>query len=147
MVADARHRLHYLQSRPKDWPAFFAAAAADPALREGLELAAELVIRHDLAWLTGRPERLRRVTTRWLVRYGLPASPLHMRRSGDFRPAREMKLEVVGGLARAGPIGLVVDDDPQVTEALAAAGISVRLADWVPYAEPLQTGQERDGRT
>jgi len=147
VVADVRHRLHHLQSRPKNWPAFFAAAAADPALEAGLHLAAELAATHELGWLTGRPERLRRVTTEWLVEYGLPPSPLRMRRSGDFRPAREMKLEVIRHLAGEAPIGLVVDDDPLVVEALASAGIPVLLADWVPYAEPLRTGQERDGRT
>ena len=36
VVADVRHRLHFLQRRPKDWPGFFAAAADDPGLAEGI---------------------------------------------------------------------------------------------------------------
>jgi hypothetical protein len=34
-----------------------------------------------------------------------------------------------------------------VVAAIEAAGLPVRLADWVPYAETLRQGQESDGRT
>src|SRR5262245_49979 len=32
VVADAGHRLHLVERRPRDWDAFFAAAADDPPL-------------------------------------------------------------------------------------------------------------------
>ena len=35
VLADVRHRLHHLQSRPQRWNAFFLAADADPLLEEG----------------------------------------------------------------------------------------------------------------
>src|SRR5262245_40046635 len=59
VVADVRHRLHHLNRRPKDWGRFFASAARDPALTEGVELAREYAQTHVLVWLTGRPEHLR----------------------------------------------------------------------------------------
>lgn len=147
MVADVRHRLHHLESRPKNWSAFFAGAASDPALPEGVELARDLATSHDIVWLTGRPERLRRVTIEWLRRQGLPVEPLHMRGNADYRPARQAKLAVVKALAAERIVAVVVDDDPSVVTALAAAGITVRMADWVPYRAALREGQERDGRT
>ncbi len=147
VVADVRHRLHHLESRPKNWPAFFAGAAADPPLPEGVDLARELATSHDIVWLTGRPERLRRVTAEWLRRHALPVEPLHMRGNKDYRPARETKLAVVRGLAQERTVAMVVDDDPAVVSALQAAGISVVMADWLPYREALREGQEREGRT
>jgi hypothetical protein len=147
VVADVRHRLGHLESRPKDWKAFFAGAADDPPLPEGVELARQLSVEHDIVWLTGRPERLRRLTAHWLRSHDLPSSPIHMRRGGDYRPARVTKLAVLRELAATRSIAVVVDDDPAVVAALAAAGLPVRLADWIPYGDTLQKGQERDGRT
>ena len=88
VVADVRHRLRHVESRPKDWPAFFGAADRDPPLRRGLEvvasaLAAELTV----VWLTGRPEWTRATTARWLDRHGMPGGPLNMRPAHDRRPA------------------------------------------------------------
>lgn len=147
VVADVRHRLHHLESKPKNWPAFFAGAAADPPLPTGIDLARALVAEHDIVWLTGRPERLRRVTTEWLAQQDLPVEPLHMRRNDDFRPARQTKLEVVERLAVKRTVAMVVDDDPAVVSALERSGIAVLLADWVPFGRALRQGQELEGRT
>lgn len=147
VVADVRHRLHHLASRPKNWDAFFAGAAADPPLARGVELASRLSADHDVVWLTGRPERLRQVTGDWLLHQELPAGPLHMRANGDFRPAREIKLAVLFSLAATRSIAIMVDDDPAVVTWVGAAGVPTQLADWVPYDGGLRTAQERDGRT
>lgn len=147
VVADVRHRLHFLDSRPKDWSGFFAAAGDDTPLAEGVALAREALQTYDLAWLTGRPERLRAVTERWLADLDLPSAPLVMRRNRDFRPARLAKREELRSLATGRQVAMVVDDDPEVIEALAAAGYPTRLAEWVPRPSPLRTAQDRDGRT
>ena len=147
VVADVAHRLHHLDRKPKDWRAFFAAAADDPVLEPGLLLARELAAEHELVYLTGRPEHLRRTTTRWLERHGLPPGRLLMRGRGDFRPARTTKLEVVRSLASTGTVAVVVDDDPDVVAALRGAGIPVVHATWAVRSAPLHSAQERDGRT
>jgi phosphoglycolate phosphatase-like HAD superfamily hydrolase len=144
VVADVRHRLHHLDSR--DWPAFFAAADGDPLLAEGAALAADLAARHDIVWLTGRPEWLRDVTAAWLDRHELPPGDLHLRPSGDYRPAPRFKLGVLRRLAPRG-IAAVVDDDEQVVETARSAGFPAVLADWVPRAATLRRAQDRDGRT
>src|SRR5512135_3195271 len=147
VVADVRHRLHHLRRRPRDWDAFFAAATDDPPLGPGLHLVATLLADHDVVWLTGRPERLREVTQGWLADRGLPAGPLLMRRDGDRRPARIVKLSRLRRLARTRRVGVVVDDNPEVVAALRADGWPVVLADWVAYDAALRGAQEREGRT
>jgi len=88
VVADARHRLHLIQGKPRRWDEFFAAAGDDPPLADGVALVRELADDHEIRWLTGRPERNRRLTATWLAAQGLPTEPLLMRPDRDFRPAR-----------------------------------------------------------
>jgi hypothetical protein len=147
VVADVRHRLHHVARRPKNWAAFFAAAAADPPLVVGIALAREWASEHDLVWLTGRPEHLRAVTERWLADHDLPVGRLVMRPAQDRRPANIFKVEQLRRLSREADIAVVVDDDPEVVARLTAGGWPAYLADWVPYTETLRAAQEREGRT
>ena len=147
VVADVRHRLHLLESRPKRWAEFFAGAADDPPLAAGVDLVRELAADHDVVWLTGRPERTRALTERWLAEHVLPDRPLLMRPDRDFRPARLTKREQLRRLRRRGDVAVVVDDDPEVVATLTEDGFPVRLADWLPHPSTLRTAQERDGRT
>jgi uncharacterized HAD superfamily protein len=72
VVADVRHRVHYLQTRPKAWDQFFAAADADPAHPEGLAVVARLADDHEIVFVTGRPDQLRDGTVAWLETHGSP---------------------------------------------------------------------------
>lgn len=147
VVADVRHRLHHIESRPKDWPAFFAAADADPPLAEGVARVRALQDDHDVVYLTGRPDHLRRATEEWLERNGISGTKLLMRRRGDFRPARVTKAEELRRLGRTRTVAVVVDDDPEVCDALRSAGWPVEQATWVPHSRTLRAAQEREGRT
>lgn len=151
VVADVRHRLHHLTGRPKNWRAFFAAAAQDPPHPEGLEVVRTLARDHDIIYLTGRPEHLRAATVEWLDRHGIGGHELVMRRADDRRPAAVVKVELLRRLARTRTIGVVVDDDDQVLAAVAAAGFTTFPARWERRAESqddaLRSAQERDGRT
>lgn len=147
VLADVRHRLHHLDRRPKDWDAFFAGAAEDPPLDEGLKLAGELGAGHELVYVTGRPERCRSDTEGWLRRHGLPPGRVVMRSDGDRRPARIVKSAVLAGLARTAAVAVVVDDDPEVCAALRAAGHPVREARWMDASPVLREAQEDQGRT
>ena len=145
VVADVRHRLHHL-ARGNAWDEFFDEADADPLLTEGARLVAELEVQHEIVWLTGRPEWLRGVTSRWLSAHGLPGDELHMRPWGDYRPARLYKLAVLRELAPRG-VAALVDDDDEVVQAALDAGFPAFLADWVPRERVLRRAQDRDGRT
>ena len=147
VVADVRHRLHFIEGKPRQWDRFFAAADRDPPLHEGVALVKELATDHDVVWLTGRPERTRRATRTWLAVQGLPTEPLIMRPNRDFRPARVTKRDELRTLQAHRTIAVVVDDDPQVLELLAADGFPTRHADWLPRTAPLHDAQESDGRT
>jgi phosphoglycolate phosphatase-like HAD superfamily hydrolase len=146
VVADVRHRLHHLEARPKDWGRFFRAAGDDPPLAEGLALVADLRERHEIVWLTGRPDWLRETTRNWLDTFGLPDGELFMRPGADRRPARLYKLGVLRQLSGR-EIAAFIDDDSEVVDAARAAGYPAVLADWAGRAPALREAQDRLGRT
>jgi hypothetical protein len=147
VVADVRHRLHHLEQRPQDWRAFFAGARHDPPLDVGLDTVRRLAEVYEIVYLSGRPEYIRRDTERWFREHDLPRGPLHLRPRGDYRPAYQMKLEVLRRLQRTAPVQVVVDDDPIVLDAIRSAGFDVLPATWMGEAPALLEAQERDGRT
>ena len=136
VLADVRHRLHHVEGRPKDWDRFFAAAADDPPLETGVQLARASAQDCDVVYLTGRPERCRADTLAWLDRHGVPAGPLSMRRGRDFRPSRVAKLELLRRLAKGRTVAVAVDDDPLVCDAYERAGYPVLRATWMTQAPP-----------
>ncbi|WP_377268166.1 hypothetical protein [Peterkaempfera sp. SMS 1(5)a] len=146
-LADTSHRLHFLDRRPRDWAAFFAAAPQDPPLPRGVELALAGTEEYETVYLTGRPERCRRDTVDWLARHNLPDGRLLMRRGQDRRPARVTKPELLKRLARGRVVALVVDDDRLVCEAYRRAGFRVVEADWAAAEPLLEEAQEEQGRT
>ncbi|MFF0745982.1 hypothetical protein ACFYVL_36875 [Streptomyces sp. NPDC004111] len=146
-LADSSHRQRFLERRPRDWNAFFAAAPQDPPLAEGVALALRSAEECEVVYLTGRPERCRRDTETWLSRHGLPEGRIWMRSDNDRRPARLTKLEVLRKLAREREVRVLVDDDAQVCEAAERAGFTVVRARWTASSQVLRDAQERDGRT
>ena len=148
VLADVRHRLKYVESRPKDWDRFFDSAIDDEPLAEGLATVRRLVeAGHEVVFLTGRPLRCRADTETWLRRHGLGTHRLLMRREGDRRPARLVKRDELRRLARGREVAVVVDDDPEVCAALNADGWPVMVADWMSRPEALHVAQEKEGRT
>ena len=147
VLADVRHRLHHLESRPKNWDGFFNAAVDDPPLEQGIELCLESAKDCEVVYVTGRPERCRQDTLAWFRRHGLPEGTLSMRGEGDRRPARMAKPQLLRRLARGRTVAVVVDDDLQVCAAYEQAGWRVLRATWMDAAPVLTEAQESEGRT
>lgn len=151
VLADVRHRLHHLTGRRKDWDAFFDAAPQDPLHPEGKAVVEQLRPDHEVVYLTGRPERCRADTERWLAQHGLDGHDLVMRSGRDRRPAAVVKVETIARRYPDRRVAVVVDDDERVAAAMRAAGHPVLHADWEQrLAEAdaaLEAAQEEEGRT
>ena len=151
VVADVRHRVHFVEQRPKDWQRFFAAAADDEPHAEGLAIVERLAMDHEVVFLTGRPEHLRAATVSWLAEHGLHEHPVYMRPEGDRGPSARFKVRTLRDLARGRLVGVVVDDDPFVIEAMRDAGYVTWHADWevrdAAEEASLIEAQEIEGRT
>ncbi|MET7282632.1 HAD family acid phosphatase [Kribbella sp. NPDC005582] len=149
-LSDTSRRIHYLERKPKDWDSFFAEAKDDAVLDEGLAVAGTLAADHEIVYLTGRPERLRRDTLKWLKDNGFPEGTIYMRRNTDRRAGAQMKLDRLKRLSAERPVAVLVDDDLKVCAAAEKAGYTVMRADWGldPETQPtLFEAQETEGRT
>jgi len=152
VLADTRHRMHFLATRPKNWDGFFAAAVHDPVYDEGLAIARAAVEQgRAVVYLSGRPERTRDDTLSWLRSNDAPEGEVFLRPEGDRRPARAVKLAELRRLGRRYRLDVLVDDDPEVVRAVRAARpplvTEVVLAAWQPYGAELHWAQETEGRT
>jgi len=149
-LSDTSRRIHFLAKKPKDWDSFFAHAKEDAVLEEGLAVATTLAADHEIVYLTGRPERLRRETLKWLKDNDFPDGTVYMRGNTDRRPSVLMKLGRLKRLAEVRPVAVLVDDDVKVIAAAEKAGYTVMRADWGLDDETQPTlfeAQESEGRT
>jgi hypothetical protein len=153
VLADVRHRVHWVERRPKKWVDFFQAAPDDGLLDGGRDhMAAALASGLDIMYLTGRPEWCRRDTVQWLAQHNLPSAPLHMRPDDDHRAARFYKLEIAQSLAAEHEIVEIIDDDSAVVALLRGNGFTVIHATWMDGGTNgvdaiLREAQEVEGRT
>ncbi|MCX6433200.1 MAG: hypothetical protein NTX29_10575 [Actinobacteria bacterium] len=125
VLADASHRQHHVDQRPKDWSAFFAEVGADEVIDRGRELVGEMAGDHVIVLLSGRPESTRADTEAWLAREGIHFSSLILRPDRDHSPAADFKAGALAAIGAPDVIGLVVDDDETVVYRLAGLGYRV----------------------
>lgn len=147
VLADVRHRVHFLERLLPDWRSFFAEAVNDPSHPEGIALVREAEQECEVVYLTGRPEWCRADTEAWLTAHDLPAGQLAMRRNGDHRPARKAKPQLLETLAAGRTVAVVVDDDLEVCDAYERLGLTVLRATWAPRSDALARAQEDEGVT
>lgn len=122
VLADASHRQHFVESRPKDWDAFFAAVGEDVVIERGVALLREYQQRDRIVLLSGRPESTRADTQAWLERHDIDVERLVLRANRDFRKAAVAKADLVHGIGDPAEVSIVVDDDENVVESLTGMG-------------------------
>lgn len=136
VLADTRHRDHYIRHQPKQWGPYFANMFGDVPWQQGQDLYADLrAARVDIIYLTGRNENYRPMTLDWLLRndFGLQHE-LKMRPIHNHLPLPKFKAEVI--LWTQVDISvtdiLVIDDDPAVVSAAEDLGTQTFQALWQP---------------
>lgn len=113
--ADVRHRLHFIQSSPKNWPAFFDACSGDAPIEHIRRLINNLSLTAWIVFVSGRVERTREATTKWLrdhqFFYATGDISLYMRADGDFRDDTIVKRELLDRLRADGWQPIMAFDD------------------------------------
>lgn len=113
-IADLSHRLHYIQSEPRDYEAFFRAQLYDSPIIPIIRHVRTLSEDHDIVMMSGRPDSHANKTVHWLQEHlCVNYVGLLMRRAGDHRPDDMVKEELLNTLPKE-RIVLVIDDRPSV---------------------------------
>lgn len=101
-IADLTHRLHHIKDaagvplKAPNWDAFFDDCYDDEPIEKVWAVVHSLhEAGHDIIFLSGRSDRVRNLTTRWLQQYCLFNFWLYMRKNGDHRPDNQVKPELL----------------------------------------------------
>lgn len=130
-LADCSQRLHHIQKSPPDWDSFFAETEKDEPIAEMCGLAFTLMrVRVLILFCTGRPEKTREATVRWLAGCALmpnledDGKRVFMRKDGDHRPDDVVKAELLEEMKDEGyePI-MVFEDRKRVVDMWRSKGI------------------------
>ena len=123
-LADSSHRIHYLRENPKNWDSFFDEKIVfeDPPIRAVADLVRAIRPFYVIVIATGRPERLRSVTTEWLVRYKIEFDVMLMREDDDRIDDDVLKIRMaeVFPLDR---IAFAIEDRNRIVKAYREKGI------------------------
>jgi len=122
-LADVSERLHHIKKKPKDWDAFFKGIPQDKAIRSMVRLC-NILYESGIQILlcTGRREKDRAETVKWLAQQGVNYHELILRPDGDRRSDVIVKREMLAGLDRS-KILFVVEDRSGVVEMWRSEGL------------------------
>lgn len=129
VLANCEHRLHYIQGETKDYDKFYADEAIDhdwPIQEHGGTFIAGLQNAYAgrIVFCTGRPERTRKSTAKWLEQwYGVENPEMLMRKNHDFRPAPIVKSEAIKKYSETHEYDacICIDDVKENTQAMVDA--------------------------
>lgn len=116
-LADLTHRRHYVQTKPANWEAFRLAADRDTLIEPVAVAQRALLQTNNMILCTGRMEKERELTERWLLRHDIFFDRLYMRATNDTRPDFVIKEELLDRILADGfkPV-LAFDDRKQVVD-------------------------------
>ena len=97
-LCNSQHRMHFIESKPKNWDAFYESASKDQP-NEWAKSIVDIYSRHTdfcILFVTGRPYRYYSPTMDWILRYfpQFCTANLFMRKNGDFRVDTIVKKEI-----------------------------------------------------
>lgn len=116
-LADCSHRVKYVDGSLgyKDWDKFYGLCGEDKPIEDVCRIFRE--IGYDIICVTGRTEKYRDKTEKWLIDNDLPCSCLFMRPDGDHRPDYVLKREIYEKQIKDDCVVLgVFEDRTQVVE-------------------------------
>lgn len=135
-IADTRHRLHFIQGKPKDWISFFDAMDTDAPHTYVITLLQALSSTYPILLATGRPETHRDMTQAWLQQHSVPNSLLTMRKAGDYRSDVVVKKEMLVEIRKTYDPLLSIDDRPEVIQMWRNNDVPCLSVDNSPWFDP-----------
>lgn len=122
-LADNKHRQSLVQTAPKQWDEFFKLCEFDSVIEPVAEVVRSMNRDHHILIVTGRPERYRESTVRWLRKHNVPFWSLYMREDDDHRPDHIIKHEILTQIRYVHDPILAIDDRPEVVNMWRENGI------------------------
>ncbi len=113
-LCDIGHRLHFVRDGARDWNAFFDGIPEDGLIAPVRDVLRALYNDYiAIVLCSGRPERCRESTVKWLADHDVPYAALYMRPDNDKRADHIIKAQILEGIRADGYEPFVVIDDRQ----------------------------------
>ena len=111
-LADITHRRHYVESKPKNWDAFYRAMINDKPV-EAVSMVAQLLkaAGHRIIIATGRPRRYNIPTLRFLQDNDISYDAVYLRGDTDYRPDTVVKEQMLHKMRDNGYNPTIAFDD------------------------------------
>lgn len=138
-LCDIEHRLHFVKEGNKDWDGFYAACVDDvpkPSIIELINMCDDA--RHHIIISTGRSDDVRKQTTHWLQKHGVPYDELIMRPKGCYTPDQALKKAWLdqGKFGPKDDILFVVEDRDRMVKMWRDQGLTCLQVDtWIEEGE------------
>lgn len=117
VIADLKHRLHHIEEKPANWDGFFEDCDGDAPMVPVIEFLRVVRQTFEIAYITGRPKRVRDKTTAWFRKNDVPWQEgmfLLMRNDGDHRQDHIVKWELFNEWIDPKRVYAVLEDRDQV---------------------------------
>ena len=125
-VANNDHRQHLLKGF-KTWDLFFNALDKDTPILEVIEYVLKLHSNgKKIVFITGRPERFRKPTLRWLSRYFDFELNVFMRGNGDIRHKKLVKKDIFTENFNSEQIYIAIENDFELIGLWKSLGLQVK---------------------
>lgn len=125
-LSNCEHRRHFMETKRKDWKNFYDLMYLDTPNKWCVDIifSTMALVRTNpfeitqVILVSGRPDNYRDITEKWLKLYKIPYSVLLMRREGDNRQDRIVKLEIYEKeiKAKGFEVSFVLDDRKQCVD-------------------------------
>lgn len=113
----------------RDWDAYHSASVDDKPIPDTIDMLCALQVQgYKIIGITARPEKWRDLTMKWLIRHLVCMDELLMRPDDSFRPAPEIKMELVAkrfGDNLCEEVAFIMDDRDDIATAFKGCGITV----------------------
>jgi hypothetical protein len=107
------------------WDEYHGEGVNDLPVRDVVQLLQRLQKDYKIIMITARPEKWRTMTMGWLVKHNVPVDEILMRPDNAFRPAPEIKLELVNArFPDKDDIAFLLDDRDDVILAFFSIGVT-----------------------
>ncbi len=146
-IADLSHRIHHISNGRRNYDAFHDGCVDDKPIWQIIDLVKALAAQgYHIIFVSGRTDRIREETTRWLLFHELGGYLVYMRSAGDYRKDDIVKRELLHRILEdlkitKGDIDFVIDDRNSVVKMWRDEGlICLHCDDWNDREKPKEKG-------
>ena len=125
-LTNCEHRVHHVQNDPKDWKSF-----SEKMIEDDLHQWCHILItsmhkvKSDVIFLTGRGEKYRPHTEKWLNKHHINYDALYMRARGDYREDAVVKREIyLENISKEYEVLFVLEDRSSVVKMWRELGLT-----------------------